>query len=711
MMCAALAVHAQTLERAEALRKARNYEEANNVFRALVAANPKNAEYRVRWGRLFLERFNRVDSAALFQEALAIQKDNAGALLGMALVAAENYENRAVEFAEKALASDPKLVEARELLARLALEDSNPAKAIEEADKALAISPRAFDAMAIHGIVDWLEDKQPDKPALLNGKPMDATSLIGGKQGSPWFGRILQADPHYGKGYALAGHIAVLNRRYEEGIAFYRRALEVQPDLWSARSQLGVQLMRLGEEGEAREELENCYTNHFRDDVTTNTLRLIDSYKNFVTFKSGNIVLKLHKKEAELLRPYFESELKRAMATYEKKYQLKLTRPVQLEVYPDHEDFAVRTMAMPGLGGVLGVTFGYVVAMDSPSGRPPGSFHWASTMWHELSHVYVLASTSHRAPRWFTEGMAVYEETAVSAEWGDRLDPHTLSAIKNKKLLPIAELDRGFVRPTYPEQVVVSYFQAGRICSYIAKRWGYDKLLAMMHDFATEASTAAVIRKNLGMEPADFDRDFLATVDAETRKTIDGFDEWREKLKAAVALARLGKPEEVIEKTAGIRDLYPEFVESGNVYEVRAEAFLATKNKAAATAELERYAKAGGRNPAALKKLATMLEEAGRPADAALALDRITYIFPVDQDLHQRLGGLWLEQGNREGAIREFTAALASKPLDLAASHYNLARAYRSADRPADAKEQLLLALEAAPGFRPAQRMLLELSR
>jgi len=42
---------------------------------------------------------------------------------------------------------------------------------------------------------------------------------------------------------------------------------------------------------------------------------------------------------------------------------------------------------------------------------------------------------------------------------GDRLDPHTLSAIKNKKLLPIAELDRGFVRPTYPEQVVVSYFR------------------------------------------------------------------------------------------------------------------------------------------------------------------------------------------------------------------------------------------------------------
>src|SRR5579862_9053641 len=512
-MCAALAAQAQTLERAEALRKAHNYEEANNAFRALVKANPKNAEYRVRWGRLFLERFNRADAASLFQEALAIQKDNAGALLGLALVAADSYENRAVELAEKALVSDPKLVEARELLARLALEDNNPQKAIEEADKALAISPRAFDAMAIHATVEWLD----------------------GKPDSPWFAKILAADAHYGQGYALAGHIAVLNRRYEEGIEFYRKALKIQPDLWSARSQLGVNLMRLGEEAEARENLEACYTNHYRDDATVNTLRLIDSYKNFVIDKTGNIVLKLHKKEADLLRPYFESELKRALATYEKKYKLQLTRPVQLEVYPDHEDFAVRTMGMPGLGGVLGVTFGYVVAMDSPSGRPPGSFHWASTMWHELSHVYVLSMTHHRVPRWFTEGLAVHEETAVSPEWGDRLDPHVIAALRDKKLLPVAELDRGFVRPTYPAQVVVSYFQAGRICDYIAGKWGWPKLLAMIHDFAGGASTADVIEKELGLKPADFDKEFLAALTAETQKTVDGFEDWRKGLQKVAA--------------------------------------------------------------------------------------------------------------------------------------------------------------------------------
>ena len=104
-------------------------------------------------------------------------------------------------------------------------------------------------------------------------------------------------------------------------------------------------------------------------------------------------------------------------------------------------------------------------------------------------------------------------KTAVSPEWGDRLDVPVIRAIKDKKLLPIAELDRGFVRPKYAAQVVVSYFQAGRICDYIQRNWSYDKLLAMMHDFARNMSTPDVVRVELGIEPKEFDKRFLAWVE------------------------------------------------------------------------------------------------------------------------------------------------------------------------------------------------------
>lgn len=674
--------------RAEAYWGLERYGEANDEFRTAVSLNPKNADYRVRWGRLFLERVQKQDATKLFQEALQIDPNDAGALLGLARVASEGFDSKAVELAEKAASIDPKLGEAREVLARLALEDNNPQKAIEEADKALAIDGESLDAMAIRATIDWLNDRRD----------------------TPWADRIFEINPVYGEVYGTAGDFFVLNRRYEEAIRFYRKAIDLNPKLLKARAELGVNLMRLGRDEEARWHLEYCYTNGDRYAGVVNPLRLLDSHKNFITHKTGKIVLKLHKRDDELLRPYFEAELKRAIRTFEKKYKMQLERPVELQAYPDHEDFAVRTLGMPGLGA-LGVTFGYIVAMDSPNGRKPGSFHWASTLWHELSHVFVLAATGHRVPRWFSEGMAVHEETAVSPEWGDRLGPEVIQAIQEKKLLPISELDRGFVRPRYPAQVLVSYFQAGRICDYIAEQWGYQKLLDMMHAFGRLETTPEVIEEQLRMKPEEFDAKFLAWLDTQTGKTVKGFPEWKKGLKRIVGLSKSGSHDEVIREGKAIRDLYPDYVEAGSVYEFLADAYLAKGDKASAAAELERYARKGGRDPDSLKKLATLLEDLGRKKEAAAALNRLNYIYPRDEELHRRLGELWLTLGEVDGAVREFQALVAMKPLDRAASHYSLAKAYRGANRLDKAREEVLLSLEAAPGYRPAQKLLLELSQ
>src|SRR5205823_10179070 len=292
-------VPAQTLDQAEALWKARRYQEANEVFKQLVARHPRNADYRVRWGRLFLDHWQAGEAAKLFNEALAIKKDHAGAILGLALVAAQDFEGRAADLARTALATDPKLVEAQELLARLALEDNSPARAAEEAKRAIAIDTNSVQARAILATIDWLAEKKE----------------------TPW-------DPHTARGYETAGHFFVINRRYEEGIQYLRKAVEMDPQLYSARSQLGINLMRQGQDEEAYKQLEICFKNGFQDDATKNSLTLMDSYKNFVTFKTDRTVLKLHKKEAELLHPYFESEMQRAIATYEKKYRLTLDTPV-----------------------------------------------------------------------------------------------------------------------------------------------------------------------------------------------------------------------------------------------------------------------------------------------------------------------------------------------------------------------------------------------
>ena len=675
--------------RAEGLWGIERFKDANDAFREVIKENPKNAEYRVQWGLLFLERFNPDEAAGLFGEALKIDKDNAQAYLALSRAESEGFTKKAVEDAEKAAMLDPKLYQAHEQLAYLALEDNDEDAAAKEADKALAISPEALDGMAIHLALDLLHDKT----------------------NSPWADRILKVNPAYGEAYTTVGHFFFINRRYDEERHAYQRALELNPRLWEARAQLGVNLMRLGFDVEARRELEQCYNAGYDSYETVNTLRLLDSYKDFVTYRTPTYVLRLHKKEADLLRPYIETEIERNIAAYDEKYQMKLKGPVQVEVYPEKEDFAVRTSGMPGLGGILGVTFERVVAIDSPSSREPGSFHWASTLRHEMSHVYVLEATNSRVPRWFTEGLAVYEETAAKPDWGDRLDPEAIHAIQHKLLLPVADLDRGYIRPSYPSQVIVSYFQGGKICSYIAEKWGYSKLVDMVHAFAKLETTPEVFQSVLHISTTDFDKQFLEWLDAQTKVTVDHFDQWREKLKGMVADVRAKKYDEAIATGNTIRDWYPDYVEVGSVYELLADAYTAKEDKDDARKQLEKYNDVGGRDPKLIERLATMEEEAGNPQRAAAALDRLNYIYPEDQELHKRLGDLWLAQNNVTGAIREYQALLALKPLDQATSHYQLAEAYRKANQLDHARDEVYAALEAAPGYKPAQKLLLEIAK
>ncbi|HXP86003.1 MAG TPA: tetratricopeptide repeat protein [Bryobacteraceae bacterium] len=675
--------------RAEGFWYARDYQNANNAFRDAVKARPKDSNILTRWAYMYMEHWQPKDAQEMFGEALELDENNAQALLGLATLAGEQYENKAYELAEKALKADPKLYQARELIAKVALEDNDSKKAAEEAHKALEMSPEAMDAMAILATMDWLENKP----------------------NTEWFERILKINPTYGQAYETAGHFFWMNRRYIEAIQYYRKALELKPDLWSARGAMGTTMMQLGQEAEARQQLEQCWANNYQTTEIKNSLTLMDSYKNFQTIKTpGGNVLRLDKKEAALLQPYFATELDRAIQTYAGKYKYKLTGPVQVEVYPNHEDFSVRTAGLPGMGGILGVTFVQSVAMDSPSGRKPGDFHWASTMWHELSHVYVLAMTNHLAPRWFAEGVAVYEETAVAPDWGDRLDHESLNAIKEHKLLPIAELDRGYIHPSYPSQVVVSYFQGGRVITFIVEKWGYNKILDMIADYAKNMSTPDVIQKEFQLKPEEFDKLFFPWLEAQTKKTLDGLDAWTKGVRAMNDRAKAKDWDSVISTGVPIRDIYPDYVETGSVYEFLAQAYTEKGDKAKAMAELEAYAKVGGRSPATLKQLANLQADAGRKKEAVATLDKLNLIYLDDEAAHQKQGELYLDLGDSAKAVREFQSILARKAIDPAGAHYQLARALQMAKRNDEAKDEVYAALETAPNYKPAQKLLLELN-
>ena len=94
--------------------------------------------------------------------------------------------------------------------------------------------------MAIHAAVELLADKI----ARMRG-----------------LAKIAAVNAGYGQGYALVARQLVLHYRYEDGIAYYRKAIEADPRLWSAHSELGINLMRMGQEEEPLEQLELSYDN------------------------------------------------------------------------------------------------------------------------------------------------------------------------------------------------------------------------------------------------------------------------------------------------------------------------------------------------------------------------------------------------------------------------------------------------------------------
>jgi len=327
-----------------------------------------------------------------------------------------------------------------------------------------------------------------------------------------------------------------------------------------------------------------------------------------------------------------------------------------------------------------------------------------------MSHVYILTATNHRVPRWFTEGLAVHEETQASPEWGDPMTPDIVEALRDHKLLPVADLDRGFVRPTYPGQVQVSYFEAGRVCDFIQSRWGVEKINAMVHAYALRKTTREALAETLGLAPAAFDQQFQAWLYASVGTTVESFPAWHAALAELARLAEAHRYDAVIGKGDAVIRLYPDYVYDGNAYQLLAEAYRARENRPKATEVLRRYEHAGGRSPQLLEELAELEQGAGDSAAAAATLERINLIDPAfDQAAHRKLGDLWLAQKNYPGAIREFEAVLAFHPLDQASARFDLARAYLAAGERNEAEDSVLAALEAAPDYRPAQKLLLEL--
>src|SRR3989449_5897041 len=347
--------------------------------------------------------------------------------------------------------------------------------------------------------------------------------------------------------------------------------------------------------------------------------------------------------------------------------------------------------------------------MDSPSARKPDTFNWGSTLWHEFTHVITLQITNHKIPRWFSEGLSVFEERKGFPGWGDDLKLEYLSAIKAKKLLPTAELNNGFIRPKFPEQVLVSYYQASLVCDYIEQKFGFPAIKKMLALYKDGKTTADVFKEALNLSLDDFDKQFFAWVDERVKGLeVKAFTETMGRGQEALAK---GDVDKAIEILSGAVEMYPEYTDEHNAYEPLADAYLKKGNKKAAIDILKKFATYSETGYKAIIKLADLLREQSDAPGARQALEAGIFIRPMDLEEHRKLGDLLLAQKQYGPAVREFEALLALNTPDKATAYYKLAESSFGQGNRQAARTNVMKALEIAPSYEPAQELLLKIVR
>jgi tetratricopeptide (TPR) repeat protein len=694
---------------AEALGRARD---ANALYRAASSAGADPA-IDTSWGLLFLEKYNAPEALRSLKEALKRDAEWAPAHGGLARVLAGENPPAAAAAATKAIEIDAELTDAHLLLAELELDNARIDAARDRIDKVLGINPSHLEARAWRAAIAYIRGDRAEYDAEIR--------------------RVLTINPAYGDVYRIAGDLAARNYRFDEAVALTRQAAALDPTNSKAHSGLGMHLMRTGEEAEARRALERAFNLDPFDVVTYNLLALLDTLDKFVVEKSGDLVLKFHPDEAQVMREYAVPLAQEALKTLSARYQFTPKGPILIEIFPRHDDFAVRNLGLPGMIGALGACFGRVVTLDSPRAREPGTFSWQATLWHEMAHVITLQMSGQRVPRWLTEGISVYEEGRARPEWGRDMEVPFARALERGETLPLKDLNAGFTRP---ETIALAYYQASLLVDHIAATHGEAALRALVRSYGEGIEGEAAVSKALGVSldqlQGTFDRavqtrfaPLLAALKGSAKPTpgVPASQPGVDALKAAAAaqpgnyaaqlalgraLASAGDRAafEPLERAAA---LVPMAIGENSPHALMARL---AEQLGDVPRAIREYQAVLAHDHAAIepaRSLAALAEKAGDEKTAALAHERVVALDPFDSRAHTGSGRYALKRGDAVLAAREFRAALLTGAADKASAHCDLGESYLLAGNVADAKREALAALEIAPTFERAQDLLLKI--
>lgn len=517
--------------------------------------------------------------------------------------------------------------------------------------------------------------------------------------------------------------------RFAEGVQYQRRALTIDPDHAGARFQLAQDLLRLGRDEEGWELADQAFDEDAYNVVAHNLVKLHEHLKQFRTLESDGLIVRMDAREAQVYGRQVLELLHEARRELCAKYDVQLEGPVTVEIFPQQGDFAIRTFGLPGGAGFLGVCFGRVITANSPASQGTTPANWQAVLWHEFCHVVTLEKTQNKMPRWLSEGISVYEERQKDPTWGQGLTPQYRRMLLGDELTPVSRLSGAFLRPPSPLHLQFAYYQSSLVVEYLIEQYGLDVLKRILVDLGVGMPINDALQRYVGSielldreftrfareragelgPQLDWERDELPE-----RGSVEVWRAWLEErpdnywgLRAyADALRAERQWQEAAEVLQRLSAAAPQ--DSG-VQQALAAVYRQTGEVRAEREALERHAALENDAVGTYQRLMELFEEEENWESVARYGRRLLAVNPLLPEVQQVMARAAEKLGQDELAVDSLEALSLMDPADPAGLHYRLGAALARLGRRQEARRHVLQALEEAPRYRDAHKLLLQL--
>jgi len=519
------------------------------------------------------------------------------------------------------------------LLAKNFLQQRAPKLALVPINRVLAVQPNNTAALGLLAAADALLLKDDQSAQILH--------------------RVDDLDPNNAAAYQEVAEQLAAMRQYPRAAAMYQVAVSRAPWWTAARNGLGLLYSQSGDEDNARKVLEAAHTLDPFNAATTNYLRLLDKMDKFTRKETAHFILLYDAQADPIIPEYFCDYLESIYPQVCGIFKFEPTEKTMIEVFPTHEEFAVRTTGAPWLPTV-GASTGRVIAMVAPrkGEKTMGPFNWAQVLRHEFTHTVTLGETDNRIAHWFTEGLAVQQEHApVHWEWV----PMLYHAVKKHELFKLDELTWGFIRPRRPIDRQMAYAESSWICQYVEQTYGHEAVLQMLAGFKAGEDQDEIFASVLH-KPTD---DFFEEFEHWCQRQVSG---WGYDANTTAQVTDLRKQGEMLVKGRKYPEAVQLWEQIANLrpVDIQPHEFLAglyltheINQPDKAAQELDILAAVDIKNNKYTKGAARAYRKIGK---LDLAMQRAlvaVYIDPYDTDAHELLADIYDKIDNSEGTARE----------------------------------------------------------